>query len=66
MEIYWFIDVKYEESFAVMRLANIKKNRALVHMKSLFTNMTLVFGFKLFATSYVQIREFFFPHDLFF
>lgn len=25
MEIYWFIDVKYEESFAVMRLANIKK-----------------------------------------
>ena len=32
MEIYWFIDVKYEESFAVMRLAkSYKKNRALVH-----------------------------------
>ena len=28
MEIYWFIDVKYEESFAVMRLANIKKKIA--------------------------------------
>ena len=29
MEIYWFIDVKYEESFAVMRLA--KSNKKIAH-----------------------------------
>lgn len=27
MEIYWFIDVKYEESFAVMRLAKSNKKK---------------------------------------
>lgn len=30
MEIYWFIDVKYEESFAVMRLAKSNKKKSRI------------------------------------